>query len=171
MYTETPGADPLALTRDLYEYALLAAARGRALPVLGICRGAQLLHRAAGGELLPADAASTPLHLDTGRYLAHHHAVELAPGTWLAAGHAGAIAEVNSAHRWRIAQPSADARVLARCSLDGSVEAFDFPDERCTIGVMWHPECALEHPQALAATPVFGRLCASWRELSPTIAD
>lgn len=153
-----PGADALALTRDRHEYALLAAARARGLPVLGICRGAQLIHRAGGGELLAPDAASEAMHLDVARYVEHHHAIELMPGSWLAASHRGACAIVNSAHRWRIGEALPRTRVLARCVADGSVEAFELADEACVVGLMWHPEFALAHPDALAGDVVFSRL-------------
>lgn len=152
------GASALDVARDRFEYALLAAALARGLPVLGICRGAQLIHRAGGGDLEVADATGEALHLDVERYVDHHHAIELAPGSWLADGHARTLAEVNSAHRWRIVEPLPGARVLARCPVDASVEAFELADAAFVVGLMWHPEFALAHARALRGDAVFARL-------------
>ena len=154
-----PAAQDLA--RDRFELALMAGARARRMPVIGICRGAQLIHRALGGRLLPADDTATALHLDLARYAAHHHAVSLEPGTWLAVAHGSLEAQVGSAHRWRIGEAAPQAQVLARCVADGSIEAFDVPADALTVGVMWHPEFDLDHPRALPGARLFEHLRAA----------
>ncbi|MBL8242717.1 MAG: gamma-glutamyl-gamma-aminobutyrate hydrolase family protein [Rhodanobacteraceae bacterium] len=165
LVADAPDAAPAPaahdLARDRFERALLAGARERRMPVLGICRGAQLIHRALGGSLLPPDVHASAIHLDLARYAAHHHAVALTPGTWLAAAFGGQQAQVGSAHRWRIGQPAPPARVLARCLADTSVEAFDVPGDALTLGVIWHPEFALDHPEALPGALVFDHFAAA----------
>lgn len=140
-----PGELPL---RDRYEYALLDAALARGIPVLGICRGAQLLQLAAGGALLaPAEAADTrTLHCDRRMYLEHLHPIELRSGGLLS----GSNATVNSAHRWTIRQLAPGLRTEAICPIDGTVEAFSSAEQRL-LGTLWHPEFDLDDRQVFGA--------------------
>lgn len=125
-----PGhADPL---RDASDAALLAAARGLGLPVLGVCRGMQLLAVRSGGRLGPAvghapQPGSPPCR----------HRVALVTGTWFAALPGVCDARVGSMHTFAVEDPGSLA-VVAR-STDGTVEAIAHPD-RWELGVQWHPE-------------------------------
>jgi N5-(cytidine 5'-diphosphoramidyl)-L-glutamine hydrolase len=108
------GSSPV---RDAVEHALLEHAGAHRWPVLGICRGMQLLHRACGGQLSDAPAHRAmphPVHADA------------------------CSATVNSWHRWSIAQVTRDWRVLASAG-DGSVEAMAHR-QLPWLGLMWHPE-------------------------------
>lgn len=150
--------------RDAFELALLAAARTASLPVLGICRGAQLLNVACGGTLV-AD-------LPTGTGEAHGflgyppgarvHDVRTAEAS-MAAGVLGSRVPVNSFHHQAVAEPGHGLRPSAWAP-DGVVEAIE-DDTGLTLGVQWHPEL-LEQPD-----PVFGWLveqakhrAGTWRE-------
>ena len=126
--------------RDRFELALVSAALERDMPVLGVCRGMQMLNVACGGTLLQ--------HLE-GELLERHrhtpgvfsdHDVELEPGS-LAARAAGAerIA-VRSHHHQALAELGEGLVVTGRSPEDGIVEAVELPGKRFALGVLWHPE-------------------------------
>jgi putative glutamine amidotransferase len=127
--------------RDDFELALALAARERDMPLLGICRGMQLLNVAYGGTLhqhlpealghddhrvLPADFA--------------RHEVRIEPGS-LAASATGAQTEsVLSHHHQGPDEIGAGLQVTGRATLDDSAEAIEDPGARFVLGVLWHPE-------------------------------
>lgn len=103
--------------RDATEDALLAWARARAVPVLGVCRGLQFLAHRFGAELVRVgDHVGTP-HPVTGP---------------------GAERTVNSFHTWAVRTPPAGFAALARAG-DGTIEMMRHEHEPITA-VMWHPE-------------------------------
>ena len=125
--------DPAEYERDAFELSLFSAAIERELPVLGICRGLQLVNVATGGTLhqhVPAHAGFTE---PTTALL---HDVEFAPesilGSLYAPGH-----KVNSLHHQTVDQLGDGLRVTA--SHDGSVEGIEHLSLPI-IAVQWHPE-------------------------------
>jgi len=163
-YGATPGPhateiDPL---RDEFELAVLDAAWMRGIPVLGICRGIQLINVSRGGSLvghLPADSGESHSFLG---YPRNHlvHAVDLVEGS---VPHAlyGARTHVNSLHHQAVAEVGTGLAVTGRAP-DGvveSVEALDAP----IVGVQWHPE------MLGGADPLFGWLVDSARQSTSTI--
>lgn len=128
--------------RDEAELGLIAAARARDLPVLGICRGMQLLTVAHGGSLhqhLP-DILGHDRHLPaTGVY--GEHSVRISPGS-VVHEIIGDAAVVPSYHHQGIATPGS----LTACGWaeDGSIEAVEAPIRRFLVGVMWHPEAGTD---------------------------
>jgi putative glutamine amidotransferase len=120
--------------RDLTDRALLAAARSRGMPVLGVCRGMQLLAVASHGSLARVRDHVPPSGSDALR-----HEVLLEPDGPLAALLGVAVAEVSSLHRYAVADPGL-LRVAGRAR-DGVIEAIVGTDpERFELGVQWHPE-------------------------------
>jgi putative glutamine amidotransferase len=126
--------------RDAFELALLDAARSRGIPVLGICRGCQLVNVAFGGSLhqhVPAHArfAGAP---DAIAHVAH-----ITPGTALH-GLLGATSAVNSLHHQALDRIGHGLVVAA--TADGAVEAVEHRHEP-VLAVQWHPELlALPQP-------------------------
>lgn len=129
--------DPL---RDAFEVALIGAALDAGLPVLGICRGAQLLNVALGGTLvLDLPVGDGVSHASYAYPRAHRrHTVHLEPGS-LAHALYGATTVVNSFHHQAVDRPGAGVRVTGRAD-DGVVEAVEV-DGMPVFGVQWHPEC------------------------------
>jgi len=151
------GAPPDPLTeateprRDAFEIAIAQAALRRDLPVLGICRGMQILNVATGGTLHQhLTAAGFDEHRRSPGRLDHptFHEVEVDCDSH-AAGLAGSgVQTVNSHHHQGVDVLGADAVVTARSIPDLLPEAIEWPERRYALGVQWHPE-ALELQHAL----------------------
>ncbi len=141
VYGHDPDANLGALEpdRDTWELALLAAAEARDLPVLCVCRGAQLLNVARGGTLrqhVALDEGDGHPRFDSdGR--AHAHDVLLVDGS-LAATLYGTHVAVNSLHH-QVIDSLGDGIVVTGRSPDGSPEAVEL-EGRDVFGVQWHPE-------------------------------
>lgn len=132
--------------RDDFEIALCAAARAADLPVLGLCRGAQLVNVAHGGTLLQHLPDVTELdHNVRDRVHEVVHDVRVEPGSLLAevTGDHDRLA-VNSLHHQAVDRLGEDLRAVA-CAEDGVVEAIESGDRR-VLGVQWHPELMLDGP-------------------------
>jgi len=145
-YGQDPDPDLGAVEpdRDHWELNLLAAAEARELPVLCICRGAQLLNVARGGTLRQHVAFDEgdghPRFEASGRAPAHGVALEAGS---LAARLLGERAEVNSLHHQLIDDVGAGLRPTG-WSPDGSIEVLEAASGR-VLAVQWHPEL-LERP-------------------------
>jgi gamma-glutamyl-gamma-aminobutyrate hydrolase PuuD len=148
-----PETGPKQHRRDAFELALLLEARRRALPVLGICRGMQLIDVAAGGTLTQhiGDHTDISQHRPEPGVFGRHR-VELAEGT-LAASILGAPIDVHSAHHQGIERVG-DGLVVSARAHDGEVEALEDPAQSFCLGVLWHPE---EDPEG-AGAPLFRAL-------------
>ena len=129
--------------RDLFETTTLRGALARDLPVLGICRGIQLLNVVRGGTLIqdiPSETGSEVSHDPPG--LARNevaHGVEIAGGTVLAGLLGTGTAAVNSFHHQAVSRLGEGLVVSAR-SADGVVEGVELAGARFTVAVQWHPE-------------------------------
>ena len=128
--------------RDQFELALLRGAIERALPVLAICRGMQLLNVALGGSLdqdLSGNDGSQPHRRIVGSFDGNEHTIELEPGS-LAARAAGETVHVGRCHHHQAVSTVADGLQVTGRATDGVVEAIEFRDGRWVLGVQWHPE-------------------------------
>lgn len=132
-------ADHPRESRDATEMALYRRARELDMPILGICRGMQLMAVAHGGSLIQdlPDVAHTTLHREVpGKFIDHE--ATFVPGTLGASIFGTAPISVNSAHHQGVDDPG-DLVVAARAS-DGIIEACEDPSTRFCLGVQWHPE-------------------------------
>ncbi|MGZ8692750.1 MAG: gamma-glutamyl-gamma-aminobutyrate hydrolase family protein [Gaiellaceae bacterium] len=126
--------------RDRAEVGLLTAALERDMPVLGICRGIQVLNVARGGVLhqhLP-ELVGHEGHKHDPPGVFSDHEVEIEPETKLA-GILGARAPVKSHHHPGLERLGEGWRASAHAD-DGTVEAIEDPSHRFALGVLWHPE-------------------------------
>ena len=143
------GADPSRFLsppnrdRDLFELALFAVARQRELPILGICRGLQLINVALGGTLfqdVPSERPGSVDHSPSGARDARSHEIRIQPGSRAAAALECASATVNSVHHQAI-KDLASGLVATAWSRDGIVEAAESESGASWIlAVQWHPE-------------------------------
>jgi putative glutamine amidotransferase len=136
--------------RDRFEFALFAAARERGLPVLGICRGLQLVNVAMGGVLwqdLPSERPSAVQHDRPDARDARTHDVALATGTRTASALGSSELAVNSFHHQGV-RTLADGLVATAHAPDGLVEAFEGAEGAWLVAVQWHPEEMHADPQA-----------------------
>jgi gamma-glutamyl-gamma-aminobutyrate hydrolase PuuD len=136
----SPETDPPDPERDAVEAALIDEALARDLPLLGICRGMQLLNVHFGGSLVQ--------HLPTvGRHVRRTsdrglpaHRVVIEPGSMLASIAHRQMWEVNSRHHQAVARLAGGFKVCASDPEDGTVEAIELPARRYVLAVQWHPE-------------------------------
>ncbi|SCE75411.1 putative glutamine amidotransferase [Micromonospora coriariae] len=124
--------------RDAGELTLLSAALAAELPVLGVCRGMQLLAVAYGGTLhqhLPDVVGHEGHRPAPGVYGAHP--ARFAPGSLAATVLAG-VDRVNSYHHQAVADPG--RLTVSGWAADGVIEAVEDPGRPFVLGVQWHPE-------------------------------
>ena len=138
-----PKANPPSRERDLFELALFAAARQRELPVLGICRGIQVVNVALGGTLwqdLPSERPGAVDHYPEAGRSERTHLVRLQTGSLTAGALGGTEIRVNSFHHQAIRE-LAPKLVATGWSEDGLIEAVEAaPGEPWLLAVQWHPE-------------------------------
>lgn len=139
----SPLLSPPSRERDLFELALFATARQRGLPVLGVCRGIQLINVALGGTLfqdLPTERPGPVEHGSGGSRDGRSHPVRLEPGSRVAAALGVTAITVNTFHHQAIKQ-LAPGLVATGSTGDGLIEAVESePGAPWILAVQWHPE-------------------------------
>ena len=145
-------------SRDHWEAALLAAALERDKPVLGICRGLQVMNAALGGTLWADLAEERPGPVEHEQNLPRAratHRVVLEAGTKLA-GCMLCFSEimVNSGHHQGLKELAPQLLASAK-SDDGLVEAAEHREAKWIIGVQWHPEGQVASPPSRALFAAF----------------
>ena len=127
--------------RDDYEMLLLEESKKRNLPILGICRGSQIINVAAGGTLYQ------DLSLIPGNVLKHNqvskptlktHKIQIEENSIISEIF-GKETMVNSFHHQALDKVADDFKVVARAS-DGIIEAIQHKTYKFLVGVQWHPE-------------------------------
>ena len=148
--------DPI---RDRYEIALLTEFLAQGKPVLGVCRGLQLMNVAFGGTLIqdiPSLHPGAGQHADSELYDAHQHPVVFEPGTRLARLYPdGDGQQVVSIHHQAVDQLGRELVVEARSPMDGIVEAIRWTsDSGYAAGFQWHPEFHRRERGLLDSAPI-----------------
>lgn len=141
-HQELGSVDP---ERDAFELELYRLFREAGKPVLGVCRGLQVINVAHGGTLhqhLPA-VADTWQHEQRDYRGSPSHVVELEPGSYLAQGFGATAIKTNSYHHQSADRVGAGLKVTAR-SGDGVVEALQAESGSWVLGVQWHPEMSFK---------------------------
>ena len=142
---ESRGSRAPDIERDHFETALCRAALERDKPLLGICRGCQLLNVVLGGTLiqdLPAVDEKWTLHSRSDVMRGYVHEVKIL-SPWLFPNHSGETMPVNSMHHQAIGRLSKHLQAAAVAD-GGIIEAVSAPAYKWAVGVQWHPECLAE---------------------------
>lgn len=147
-YEEDPAANlsDVVPERDRFELAGVRLAAEAGMPILGICRGAQVMNVAFGGTLyqdIQSQIKGNASHFQLAPRSQTTHEVKLADGTFTASFYRAPSVEVNSFHHQAI-KDLAPGFVPAGWSGDGLLEAFENPSYPMMAGVQWHPECLWE---------------------------
>jgi putative glutamine amidotransferase len=138
-----PMLGPTELATDNFEIELAREADARGMPILAICRGAQVLNVARGGSLvqhIPDVFGESELE-HRQKELGQHttHSVVIEPGTLLARTLGTTKTEVNSFHHQSVEELGAQLKISAR-SEDGIIEGIEAVDRDFALGVQWHAE-------------------------------
>lgn len=146
LYGEEPHPD-LGETepgRDAWELSLIRAALDRHLPMLCVCRGAQLLNIALGGSLVQhLDEADTHALWTTSR-TDRCHVVQVTAGSRLESLYGTNVA-TNSLHHQAVGRPGSGVIVTGTAE-DGVIEGFELDGRPEVLAVQWHPEMLAEQP-------------------------
>jgi putative glutamine amidotransferase len=129
--------------RDEFEVALARRALERDLPLLGICRGMQLMNVARGGTLiqhLPDDVGHEDHRRVAGSFDGADHDVRLADGSLVARAAGEVDHATKSHHHQAVAQLGEGLVETGWSTLDELPEAIEDPARRFALGVQWHPE-------------------------------
>lgn len=157
--------------RDDLELALIREALERDLPILGICRGIQVLNVAAGGTLIqdiPSQIAGGERHNCPEPRSRRVHRILIDPGTRLHDSLGEANVSVNSFHHQAVDRLGDGLVTSARCDEDGVVEAIEMPRRRFVVGVQWHPETFWNSPDSFQ--PLFDAQAAACRERADVLS-
>lgn len=140
------GADPDPRTtntrrdRDDFEVALARAAIERGVPVLGVCRGLQILNVALGGDLVQ-HLDDADMHVHTPGTFSDHR-VRLEPGSLVAAAAGATELEVRSHHHQGVGRLGEGLVATGWAEPGGVVESIELPGDhgRWVLGILWHTE-------------------------------
>jgi putative glutamine amidotransferase len=157
-----PELGPTEPRLDAFELALARAADERDMPVLAICRGAQVLNVARGGTLhqhLPDVTGDAVTHRQPEPAGQRTHGVTIAPESRLAAIVGRRELRVNSFHH-QAADVLGQRLSLTAWAEDGTVEGFEAVDRSFMIGVQWHAECLVDQDEQAALFTALVDACA-----------
>ncbi len=165
LYGQAIISDKISLknTRTQFEYAVLAGAIARNIPILGICGGQQLLNvvLGGGGSLIQHIPDSYPhsniLHEQPNPRNEVSHSVAITKGSMLAKIVGTNEIMVNSAHHQAVDQVETGVLVNAT-ALDGVIEGIEYPAHPFCLGVQWHPEFLIT-PADIAIYQAFISAC------------
>lgn len=159
-YGETPSRPEWSgdRVRDLYEIELFWECVVQRKPVLGICRGLQLINVALGGSLYQDIVTEHPnaiSHVDPVLYDQHRHAIHIEENSRLAGLYEGTDTHlVNSIHHQAIKRLGRDSLVEAVSDSDGIIEAIRMRGESYVVAFQWHPEFHAGASELLDSGPI-----------------
>lgn len=139
--------------RDDFEIGILRLMIDLGKPVLGICRGIQVINVALGGTLYQDLASQQPQSLQHWQEAPRRyptHSVTVRQGSRLSDILGATRLQVNSLHHQAIKDVAPGLQATARAD-DGVIEGVDAPGHPWLLGVQWHPEGMWEHDQAAAS--------------------
>lgn len=128
--------------RDRYEMGLFQEAQRREMPILGVCRGCQLINVAMGGSLyqdLSSKGSGGIQHRNQELYDSLTHQVSLKANSLLADLQGATVARVNSVHHQGIKELGKGLIPIAQAP-DGVIEGVEGVNSGFLLGVQWHPE-------------------------------
>jgi putative glutamine amidotransferase len=134
--------------KDEIEIDLIRYALRRNLPILGICRGSQLLNVVCGGTLygdVQKEKKSRLKHINFPRYDSYRHPISIVAGSPLRKWYGRKTLRVNSYHHQGIRDLASRFQPMAFAK-DGLVEGYYDPKEKFVVGLQFHPERMLEEP-------------------------
>lgn len=149
------GSEEPDLQRDAGELQLVSDFMAWGKPILGICRGLQMLNVALGGDLIQ-DIPTAPRHKHDSVTGDQVHKVVVEEDSFLYPIY-GKEFSVNSAHHQAIGRLAPGLRLIARCAEDGVPEGIEWP-EKGIFGLQWHPErmsFALRREDTVDGRPIF----------------
>jgi putative glutamine amidotransferase len=146
-YKDKPtGLEDLLFTmdklRDLWEFALLSAAHKLERPILGVCRGVQVMNRFYGGTLrrdIETEVEGAVSHRQRTSRENPSHSVRIEKGSKIYKIFRLEEIEVNSGHHQAAKEPGKDFLVTGRAP-DGVIESMEHREHPFALGVQWHPE-------------------------------
>jgi putative glutamine amidotransferase len=154
--------------RDMYELELLHEFVEAGKPVLGICRGCQLINVAFGGTLYQDIASDVPAAIEhvNDLYDSHYHVIHFPQGSALRSLFSSKPeALVNSIHHQAVKDLGRDLVVEAVSGKDNIVEAVRYRKARFVMGLQWHPEFHRGgSAELLDCTPILDDFLAAARE-------
>lgn len=146
LYAAEPEVEPRHdKARDALETRIIEEALWRRLPLLGICRGAQLLNVCLGGSL-HQELRSRRRHTSNRWTILPLKTLRIQSGTVLAELMGGARCRINSLHNQAI-DTVGDGLRVSGVDLDGIVQAIEDPSRGFLVGVQWHPEFLIAMPR------------------------
>ena len=169
-YGETPSRPEWSgdRVRDLYEIELFWECVVQRKPVLGICRGLQLINVALGGTLYQDIVTEHPHaipHVDAALYDQHRHTVHIEENSRLASLYPDHDKHfVNSIHHQAIKQLGRDSVVEAVSDSDGIIEAIRMRGECYVTAFQWHPEFHAGASELLDSGPILDDFLAAARK-------
>ena len=161
---EHPALGPTERDLDTFELALVRAADARGMPILGVCRGLQILNVARGGSLvqdIPEAIGGDIQHRQELPGRIPTHGIVIEPGSRLEGVMGRERHEVNSFHHQAVGRLGRHLLAVAWAP-DGVVEGIEAPDRDFVVGVQWHAESLAEREDQTGLLTAFAAAAARY---------